>query len=223
MSEPLIELRGVCVSFDARLVLSNLSVCVQQGRHTLVSGSSGSGKTTLLRVMALLEAVDQGQVFYRTTDVTGLGYHPEIGQRLAALRIGLVSQTLDLWPHLTVERNISLSILLQGRSQSHAKQLAERALLSLGIAEHGEKYPAELSGGERQRAAIARSIVHQPSVLLLDEITANLDAPNAQRVFKALIAVADQGTTIVMVSHQSNMPTDLFSNHLQLTKLVNGD
>lgn len=212
----LVAARGISKQFGSRTVLSHISVEIAADRHILISGPSGSGKTTLLRLLALLDKPEDGAIWYRDMNVTSYTHSPQAAQRAAGIQIGYVSQDRDLWPHLTVGENVELALRLTHTSAEIIADRAASALESLGLAAERDKYPPELSGGQRQRSAIARSLVHRPEVLLLDEITASLDAENVRKVMAAVEVAVEQGATIALVSHLRSLPTDLLFAEMEL-------
>jgi ABC-type lipoprotein export system ATPase subunit len=193
-----------------------MSVEIEAGGHTLITGPSGSGKTTLLRLLALLDRADEGTIWYRTVDVSSFANSPQAAQKTADIRIGYVSQDRDLWPHLTVQQNIELALHLKTMSDEDAQDRTAAALHDLGLSAERDKYPSELSGGQRQRCAIARCLVHRPDVLLLDEITAGLDADNIRKVMGAVEVAISQGATVALVSHQEKLPIDIGFSRLEI-------
>lgn len=212
----LIAGRGIGKRFGAKQVLRGMSIEIETGRHMLISGPSGSGKTTLLRLLALLDKVDEGAVWYRGKDVTSYAHSPQAAQAAAGIRVGYVSQDRDLWPHLTVQQNAELALRLTGTPAGTASDMATKALDDLGLVAERAKYPPELSGGQRQRCAIARCLVHRPDVLLLDEITASLDSENIRKVMSAVEVAVSQGATVALVTHYSDLPTELAFAQLRL-------
>jgi polar amino acid transport system ATP-binding protein len=202
----LIEARGLTKSFGARRVLEGVDLDVHEGETVVIIGASGSGKTTFLRCLNRLETPDAGKV--RIADVT-------IGQRadgrvaeereLANQRrlFGFVFQRFNLFPHLTAAQNVALGprrVLGVPRAQAEARAVAE--LTRLGLADHVAKRPGQLSGGQQQRVAIARALAMDPRVILFDEPTSALDPELVQEVLDAMRALAAEGMTMVVVTHE---------------------
>lgn len=212
----LVSTSKIAKRFGSKVVFRDISLTINKGQHTLVSGPSGSGKTTLLRALALLEPIEKGIIRYRNIDVSRFIFHPTAAQEISSTRIGYVSQERDLWPHLTVTKNIALALQLKKIQQPEIDDKIFLVLSKLDLLEEAEKFPAELSGGQRQRCAIARWLVHQPDLLLLDEVTANLDFQNIERVIFAIEATVELGATVVMVSHRTDLPTNIFRTRLSL-------
>jgi polar amino acid transport system ATP-binding protein len=181
-------------------VIDGLSVTIQAGEFLMVRGPSGCGKTTLLRCLALLERIDSGSILHHEHLVLSAGQLP---RPRAAFTNGviLVFQELYLWPHLSVLNNVMLPLRRHGLRVAEATAEALKALKSTGLAEKQNVHPISLSGGQRQRLALARVLALKPRVLLLDEITANLDDATAHGIVSLIEAMHRAGTTIVMVTH----------------------
>lgn len=183
------------------LALDGVSLEVHQGEVLVVMGPSGSGKSTLIRTFNGLETVDSGHI-----DVLGLQLDcqadPRQIQRIRK-RVGMVFQQFNLFPHLSILENITLApmrVQQQPRQSATARALA--LLEQMGIAEQAHKFPAQLSGGQQQRVAIARALALQPEVMLFDEPTSALDPERVKEVLDAMRSLADQGMTMVVVTHE---------------------
>jgi ABC-type lipoprotein export system ATPase subunit len=213
----LLTARNINKSFGTKIILRDFSIEVEAEKNIHISGPSGSGKTTLLRIMALLDRTNGGMIWYRDRDVTSYALSPYVAQALAGICIGFVSQDNDLWPHLTVSENIQIPLRLKGIPVAAVEAATAQVLKALGLECERDNYPAELSGGQRQRCAIARCLVHRPDVLLLDEVTANLDNENVRKVMAAIETAATLGATLVLVSHRTALPTDLFVKRILLS------
>jgi putative ABC transport system ATP-binding protein len=167
-----------------------------------VLGESGVGKSTLLNLIAGLELPDSGTIELGGTKV--LGMSEDARTRLRRFKIGFVFQAFHVLPHLTLEENVALALILIGESALNARSSARRALSDVGLADRANDYPRQLSGGELQRVAIARALVHNPLLLLADEPTGNLDPANAARVLELMSALMRQrGTATVLVTHSN--------------------
>lgn len=211
MSEviPLMRLEQVAKSYGRHDIFENFSLDIKKGDSVLIQGPSGCGKTTLLRCMALLEPIDKGYIKFEGCRVLVAGTKAE-PERHVRLAIGMVFQHLYLWPHLTVLENISLPLRLASHiSNGQAEEKAREVLRLLNIGDKAAEYPVRLSGGQQQRVALGRALVHAPKLLLLDEITANLDPITSARVLEAVEAIWKRGTTIVLASHASQIPESL--------------
>jgi putative ABC transport system ATP-binding protein len=183
-------------------ILHPLTLDIAAGRSVSIIGPSGSGKSTLLGLIAGLDAPTTGQIFIDGVDITALSE-----DALAALRgekIGFVFQFFHLVPSLTALENIQVPMEIAGRSD--AKVRAQALLDEVGLHDRGHHYPSQLSGGEQQRVAIARALANQPSILLADEPTGNLDVRNSAMVFDLLTSLARQnGQAIVVVTHNPEL------------------
>ena len=206
MSEPVLSLRGVHKSFGDRDVLRGIDLDVDAHEVVALIGSSGSGKSTLLRTVNLLERIDDGQIFLSGQDITD----PRIAPDDVRARIGVVFQHYNLFPHLTVLDNVTLAsrhVLRRPRADAEARAL--EMLDRVGLAEHARSFPDRLSGGQQQRAAIARAVVTEPEVLLLDEITSALDPELVGEVLDLVRDLGRHGATIVMATHEMAFARDV--------------
>ncbi len=197
----LVELRSVVKRFGENAVLRGVDLRVEKGETIAIIGRSGSGKSTLLRCITGLERIDSGEVI-----VDGVAVHdPASDLRALRTRVGFVFQSYNLFPHLTVERNITLGPMIVKRvKQDAASALALEALKRVGLADKLHAYADQLSGGQQQRVAIARSLAMSPSIMLFDEITSALDPELIGEVLKVLAALARDGMTMVLVTHEMN-------------------
>ena len=199
MAEVLLRLENIQKKIAGNTILDNVSLTLDRGESLLIRGKSGCGKTTLLRCIALLEQIDRGQILFDGKVVSEKG---GLDRAKHKPEIGMVFQQLYLWPHLTVLDNVSLPLhLSQGGHKKLADGLAIEKLEQLGVIGKETAYPHQLSGGQKQRVALARALVHSPSLLLLDEITANLDPETASVVLGIIEKIVLSGTTVVMISH----------------------
>jgi ABC-type lipoprotein export system ATPase subunit len=180
--------------------LDGVSLTVAKGQIVAVMGPSGSGKSTLLALLAGLDTPDRGRV-----RIAGVDWASLRGAERARFRrraIGYIAQSIALLPQATAAENAEVPLLLDGRSREQRHDTVIAALDRVGLAEHTEKLPDQLSGGEQQRVAIARALINQPTVVLADEPTGNLDSAAAQSVVKLLVeAAAEQSVAVVMVTH----------------------
>jgi glutamate transport system ATP-binding protein len=179
--------------------LRDVDLTVGAGEVVVVVGPSGSGKSTLCRCINRLEAIDSGRI---TVDGRPL---PEEGRALARLRadVGMVFQSFNLFAHRTVLDNVTLGpIRARGLPKAQAREEAMELLARVGIADKARGYPAELSGGQQQRAAIARALAMRPKLMLFDEPTSALDPEMIKEVLDVMLALAAEGTTMVVVSHE---------------------
>lgn len=206
MSAAVLELRGVRKSFGDREVLRGIDLVVDAHEVVALIGSSGSGKSTLLRTVNLLEQIDDGQIFLDGDDITD----PRTNADRVRARVGVVFQHYNLFPHLSVLDNVTLAsrhVLRTPRAEAEAKAID--LLTRVGLAEHARSFPDRLSGGQQQRAAIARAVVTDPTVLLLDEITSALDPELVGEVLDLVRDLGEQGSTIVMATHEMAFARDV--------------
>jgi putative ABC transport system ATP-binding protein len=195
---------NLSVAFDGQTALTNVSLTVGGGESVAIVGSSGSGKSTLLHCLAGLRVPDTGDVVIDGSSLRGLDEKQRSALRLRTL--GIVFQFAELVPELTIAENVALPAWLGDKSRAEADDLAAELLTAFGIEASATKHPGQVSGGERQRAAVARALVHEPSVLFADEPTGSLDSTNADRVVDALLDAARQrGTAVVMVTHEARL------------------
>jgi putative ABC transport system ATP-binding protein len=199
----MIELRDICRTFavgDQEVrAIDRVSLCVGAGEYVSIMGPSGSGKSTLLHLLGLLDTASSGSYLLDGEDVTGLD-----DLRLAATRsrrIGFVFQFFHLIPRLTAEENVELPLLLAGVPLAERRRRSGELLGSFGLDNRRRHRPDELSGGQRQRVAIARAMINQPTVLLADEPTGNLDRSAGAEIIDLLEELNRSGQTLVVVTH----------------------
>ena len=183
--------------------LSDVSLAIDRGEYVLVRGPSGCGKSTLLSIIGLLEAPTSGRYVLLGEDTSQLGLAARA--RIRNRELGFVFQSFNLIPDLTVRENVELPAPLQagcgpGR-RPERRDSAEALLEHVGMARRADHYPAQLSGGQQQRAAVARALVGEPSLLLADEPTGNLDSDSEDAVMGLLAECHAQGRTVCVVSH----------------------
>lgn len=198
---PLVEVRDVHKRFGPVEVLRGVSLQVERGEIVAVIGRSGSGKSTLLRCVNGLERVQSGHIEVDGIDVTS----PTVDLNRLRQRAGMVFQSYNLFPHLSVERNVTLALKLVRRMHADAaREVARTMVAKVGLADKLNAYPDELSGGQQQRVAIARSLAMQPVLMLFDEITSALDPELVGEVLRVLESVAEEGMTMMLVTHEMN-------------------
>jgi len=201
-----LRLENIWKSYGETEVLRGIDLTVDSHEVVALIGASGSGKSTLLRTINLLERLDDGQVWLAGTDISTPATKPD---RVRA-RIGVVFQHYNLFPHLTVLDNVTLAsrrVLGMPRSQAEARGL--ELLDRIGLAEHARAFPDRLSGGQQQRAAIVRAVATNPELLLLDEITSALDPELVTEVLDLVRELKNEGTTIVMATHEMAFARDV--------------
>ena len=204
MTEPIVQIRGVSKAYrrDSMSVpvLQNITLDVPSGEFLGLMGPSGSGKTTLLNLIAGIDRPDAGQVSVAGTDVTRLSESQLAKWR--ATHIGFVFQFYNLIPVLTAYENVELPLLLAPLSKRARREHVETALALVGLADRVKHYPRQLSGGQEQRVAIARAIATDPTILVADEPTGDLDRKSAEEILTLLDRVNKEfKKTIVMVTH----------------------
>lgn len=190
----------VCKSFGEQQVLHEVDLQIDKGDFVSIVGSSGSGKSTLLTILGGIDRPTSGKVFLGEEEIASASE-----KRLAVLRrtkIGFVFQFFNLAPYLTAEENVLLPIMLSGRVTAEHRKKAADLMEYLGIADCAKKMPGKMSGGEQQRVAIARGLIFDPEVILLDEPTGNLDSKSSLEIMKLLKRINEEmSATIVQVTH----------------------
>ncbi|ACI58286.1 ABC transporter related (plasmid) [Rhizobium leguminosarum bv. trifolii WSM2304] len=216
-AQPALVVRDVHKSFGALKVLKGISLDASKGDVISIIGSSGSGKSTFLRCINFLEIPDQGSFHINGEDVEfrtgrdGKSY-PSNARQVERLRsgLGMVFQSFNLWPHMTILQNIieaPVHVLKVDRKAAIEK--AEALLAKVGLYEKRDSYPAFLSGGQQQRASIARALCVDPAVMLFDEPTSALDPELVGEVLKVIRGLAEEGRTMVMVTHEMKFARDV--------------
>jgi len=183
--------------------LRELSLSVDTGEFVAVTGPSGSGKTTFLNIAGLLETATSGQYSLDGTDVSGLNDNQR--SRIRNEKIGFIFQSFNLIPDLNIFDNVDVPLRYRGFDGAERRRRIEKALDQVGLAARMKHLPSQLSGGQQQRAAIARALAGGPSFLLADEPTGNLDSLMARQVMDLLEKINNEGTTIVMVTHDPEL------------------
>ncbi|HEQ4967666.1 TPA: amino acid ABC transporter ATP-binding protein [Streptococcus pyogenes] len=191
----MLELKNISKQFGQKTIFDGFNLTVQDGEVLSLVGPSGGGKTTILRMLAGLESIDSGQVFYNGEDV-GID-HLENRNLL-----GFVFQDFQLFPHLTVLDNLTLSpTITMGKQNVDAKEKALDLLTRLGLKEHAQVYPYSLSGGQKQRVALARAMMIDPQIIGYDEPTSALDPELRQTVEALIVQNREMGITQIVVTH----------------------
>lgn len=194
--------------------LNGISIEIEKNSYTAIMGPSGSGKSTLLHILGCLDTPTRGEYFLDEKEVSGLSYN-----KLAEIRnkkIGFVFQTFNLLPNMNVLENVCLPLLYAVMSKKVRKKRAEKVLDEVGLLKRLKHKPAELSGGERQRTAIARALVNNPSIILADEPTGNLDSASGSSIMNIFNYLYKNGNTVIVVTHDSNI-AEMANNVIELT------
>ena len=202
-SKSLLHMEGVTKIFYTDEVethaLSGIHLDIEKGEYVSISGPSGCGKTTLLSILGLLDSPSDGRYSLNDQEVAGLNFAERA--RIRNREIGFIFQAFNLIGDLTVFENVELPLSYRGLPASERKDRVIEALEKVAMSHRTKHYPAQLSGGQQQRVAVARAVVGQPSILLADEPTGNLDSKNSESVMSLLDDLHDQGATICMVTH----------------------
>ncbi len=195
----MIEVRKVHKSFGELHVLKGVDLAVTKGEVLVIIGPSGSGKSTLLRCINLLVHPDSGEVFIDGTRVNSRDIRPEWVRQ----QVGMVFQSFNLFTHLTAIENVKIGLTrVKKMDEDEAEKLAKFELQRVGLVEKATAYPAQLSGGQQQRVAIARALALNPKAVLFDEPTSALDPEFIHEVLEVMAKLADEGMTMVVVSHE---------------------
>jgi polar amino acid transport system ATP-binding protein len=213
-TEPMLKLVGVTKSFGDLQVLRGIDLEVDRGEVVCVLGPSGSGKSTLLRCINMLEPPDDGEIYLEGTDICkgpGSG-EGEAGWNVDFVRqrVGMVFQQFNLFPHKSAIENVALAqrtVLRRGQGEARTKAAA--LLNRVGLADKLEEYPERLSGGQQQRVAIARALAMDPHVMLFDEVTSALDPELIKEVLDVMRELAEEGMTMVVVTHEIGFARDV--------------
>ena len=193
-------IKNFCIGSTPTKVLKDISLQVMQGEFVSIMGPSGSGKSTLLYILGGLDAPTSGHVLLNGTDISRFG--DEKMSRIRRQKIGFVFQFYNLIPNLSVEENIMLPLLLDGKKMGDYKKQLDRILEIVGLSNRRKHKPRELSGGQQQRVAIARALIGNPEILFADEPTGNLDSKTGAEIMNLLREInQNSGQTIIMVTH----------------------
>ncbi len=202
----MIEIEKVHKSFGNLEVLKGIDLTVAKGEVVSVIGGSGSGKSTLLTCINGLEPIDSGRILVDGTEVHAKGTDLNKLRR----KIGIVFQQFNAFPHLTVLENVTLAPRkVKGMGRAEAEEVAVKQLTHVGLADKLKVYPGRLSGGQQQRMAIARALAMSPDYILFDEVTSALDPQLVGEVLDTLKLLADEGMTMICVTHEMNFARDV--------------
>ena len=210
----IIEIKNLQKVFRTELIetvaLNGVSLTVEKGEFVAIMGPSGCGKSTLLNIVGLLDNPTSGEYLLDGVDVSKKSESERTDIRKGTL--GFVFQAFNLIEDLNVEENIELPLLYMGLPKSERKKRIQDAMERMAISHRAKHFPAQLSGGQQQRVAIARAVVCQPSLILADEPTGNLDSKNGHEVMELLSELHKEGTTIVMVTHSQK--DAMYADHI---------
>ena len=185
--------------FNSVPAVNDVTTNIDRGEVVFIVGPSGSGKSTFLRCLNLLETPTEGTITFEGTDITD----PKVDINAMRCQMGMVFQHFNLFPNMTIRKNITLAPVRTKRmTQAEADAEAMRLLARVGLADRAESYPAQLSGGQKQRIAIVRALAMKPKVMLFDEPTSALDPEMVGEVLQVMKELADEGMTMVVVTHE---------------------
>ena len=195
----MIDVKNLHKAYGDHEVLKGVNEHIEKGEKVVVIGPSGSGKSTFLRCLNLLEEPTSGEIIFEGQNITS----KQTDINLVRRRMGMVFQQFNLFPHLTVKENIKLApVKLKIMSDEEADKRALELLARVGLPDKADSYPAQLSGGQQQRIAIARALAMNPDVMLFDEPTSALDPEMVGEVLEIMKELADDGMTMVVVTHE---------------------
>ena len=195
----MIDVKNLHKAYGDHEVLKGVNEHIEKGEKVVVIGPSGSGKSTFLRCLNLLEEPTSGEIIFEGQNITS----KQTDFNLVRRRMGMVFQQFNLFPHLTVKENIKLApVKLKIMSDEEADKRALELLARVGLPDKADSYPAQLSGGQQQRIAIARALAMNPDVMLFDEPTSALDPEMVGEVLEIMKELADDGMTMVVVTHE---------------------
>jgi polar amino acid transport system ATP-binding protein len=206
-----IDVKNLSKSFGSHLVLDNISEHISPGEKVVVIGPSGSGKSTFLRCLNLLETPTKGTISFEGVEITD----PKVKIDTIRQQMGMVFQHFNLFPNMTIRKNITLAPVRTGlMSQAEADETAVQLLRRVGLDDKADAYPNQLSGGQKQRIAIVRALAMKPKVMLFDEPTSALDPEMVGEVLEVMKQLADEGMTMVVVTHEMGFAREVGSRVL---------
>ncbi len=196
--------------------LNGVDLSIQKSDYLALMGPSGSGKSTLMNIIGALDTASSGTYILNQQEINQLNDND-----LAQIRnkeIGFVFQSFNLLPRMTAIENVAIPLIYAGISKTERLERAEKALNSVGLSDRMSHKPNELSGGQRQRVAIARSLINNPSIILADEPTGNLDSKSSADIMNIFAEINEQGNTVVMVTHEE----DIAQNAKRIVRMIDG-
>lgn len=207
MSDNIIEIKDISKVYimgDEELyALNGVSVTIERNEYVAIMGPSGSGKSTLMNIIGCLDTATSGEYILNNNNVSELD-----DDELATIRnkeIGFVFQTFNLLPRINALQNVELPLIYSGMGKAEREEAAEAALISVGLGDRMLHKPNELSGGQRQRVAVARALVNNPSIILADEPTGNLDTKTSNEIMDLMDELWVKGNTIILVTHEDEI------------------
>ena len=207
----MIDVNHLTKAFGKNLVLDDISEHIEQGEKVVIIGPSGSGKSTFLRCMNLLETPTSGTISFEGTVIND----PKTDINAVRRQMGMVFQHFNLFPNMTIRKNITLApVRTKLMSQEEADAEAEKLLDRVGLKDRADSYPAQLSGGQKQRIAIVRALAMKPKVMLFDEPTSALDPEMVGEVLDVMKELANEGMTMVVVTHEMGFAREVGSRVL---------
>ena len=207
----MIDVKHLSKSFGDHLVLDDISEHIYPGEKVVIIGPSGSGKSTFLRCLNLLETPTRGSITFQGTELTD----PKVDIDQMRRQMGMVFQHFNLFPNMTIRKNITLApVRTKLMSQEQADETAAALLRRVGLEDKADAYPNQLSGGQKQRIAIVRALAMQPKVMLFDEPTSALDPEMVGEVLEVMKQLADEGMTMVVVTHEMGFAREVGSRVL---------
>lgn len=208
----MIEVKGLKKSFGELEILKGIDTTIEKTEKVVVIGPSGSGKSTFLRCLNRLEQPTAGEIWFEGVDIASA---PEKQLYKVREKMGMVFQHFHLFPHLTIRKNLTLApVKLKLMTTDEANAKAEELLRKVGLYDKAESYPSMLSGGQKQRIAIARALVMNPDVMLFDEPTSALDPEMVGEVLSLMKQLADEGMTMIVVTHEMGFAREVASRVL---------
>lgn len=208
----MIDVKGLSKYYDGIQVLKDIDEHIEKGEKVVIVGPSGSGKSTFLRCLNLMEKPSSGEIIFEGESLTSI--KPSKADKMRQ-KMGMVFQHFNLFPHLTILGNITLApIKLKLMTKAEAEQKAMELLRRVGLEDKAKAYPAQISGGQKQRIAIIRSLAMNPEVMLFDEPTSALDPEMVGEVLELMKQLADEGMTMVVVTHEMGFAREVASRVL---------
>jgi putative ABC transport system ATP-binding protein len=204
MTSPQLEVRKLCKSYDEGRIeaLRGVDLSIAAGEYLAITGASGSGKSTLLQLLGGLDTPTSGEVLFENAELGSVITLDDYRAR----QVGFIFQAFYLLPTLCALENVQVPMLTVGGNGRNRGERAEALLCEMGLKDRLKQYPNELSAGERQRVAIARALANNPSILLADEPTGNLDSVNSARIMEMLVRIQqERGMTLVVVTHENEI------------------